>query len=115
MSDDLDRRAIPNGWVAGRRTPTFTASTVPPALLSDHRTTVWARLEVEAGTVRFVEAPMADDPRPDGSGFEDVADVDRATVIVPDRPHRIEPSPDARFAVQFFEAPAAAADTAVTA
>lgn len=89
------RRSMPPGLVAGRRTPSFTAATVPPALLADHRTAVWARLEVEAGTVAFVdEGP---------GGVDVVADPGHPVTIVPDRPHRVRPSPGARFAVQFFD------------
>lgn len=89
------RPALPDGLVPGRRTPDFTAETVPPALLRDHRTTVWARLEVSAGTVEFV----------DGEGRPVIVTPDRPVVIVPDRAHRVMPSADATFAVQFFDEP----------
>lgn len=88
-----DGRRLPDGLVPGRRTPDFTASSVPPALLHDHRTTVWARLEVAAGTVDFIE----------GDGDRVTAGPERAIVIVPNRAHRVVPSPDAVFAVQFFD------------
>jgi len=45
---------IPEAAVPGRRTPAFTAESMPPALAKDHRTTVWAELVVEEGTVLFV-------------------------------------------------------------
>jgi tellurite resistance-related uncharacterized protein len=91
---DCRRRLIPDRVTSGRRTPTFTAESVPPALLRDHRTTAWARLEVEAGTVVLVEdhPPWRAEARPD-----------QPVVIVPDRPHRVVPSADAHFAVQFFD------------
>ncbi len=88
-------RDLPDGLVPGRRTPQFTATTVPPALLRDHRTTVWARLEVSAGTVEFV----------DDDGPPAVATPERPIVILPDRAHRVSPSADAVFAVQFFDQP----------
>ncbi|MEL6981654.1 MAG: DUF1971 domain-containing protein [Actinomycetota bacterium] len=86
------RPPLPAGLVPGRRTPDFTADTVPPALLRDHRTTVWARLEVAAGTVEFA----------DDGGQPVTATPAQAVVIVPGRPHRVTPSADAVFAVQFF-------------
>ena len=88
-------RRLPDGLVPARRTPEFTADSVPPALLGDHHTTVWARLEVSAGTVSFVE----------GDGPAVVATPGRPVVIVPNRPHRVTPSADASFAVQFFDRP----------
>ncbi len=87
-------RDLPDGLVPGRRTPEFTATTVPPALLRDHRTSVWARLEVVSGTVEFVD---------DDDGPSAVASPDRPIVILPDRAHRVSPSADAVFAVQFFD------------
>lgn len=86
----------PPGLVPVRRTPTFTAETVPPALLANHQTTVWARLEVEAGAVTFAEA----DPP-----WETTATPGEPVSVVPRRAHRVTPSPDARFAVQFYDEP----------
>ena len=89
---------LPSGLVEARRTPMFTAESVPPALIASHRTTVWAELHVEAGCVRFVEL---DGPHP-----RDVSvDAGRSTVIVPDTHHRIEPSTDAAFFVRFYRQP----------
>ncbi len=89
------RPRLPDGLVPGRRTPEFTDETVPPALRRDHQTTVWARLEVSAGTVEFIEGDR--DPV--------TADPDHAVVIAPNTPHRVVPSADASFAVQFFDQP----------
>ena len=83
---------LPAGAVPARRTPEFTAETVPPALLHDHHTTAWAQLVVFDGTVTFIER----------TGRTAVATPTSPVVIVPDVPHRIEPGADARFAVQFF-------------
>lgn len=88
-----DRRQLPAGLRPGRRTPDFTETTVPAALQRDHRTTVWARLEVAAGTVEFIER-----------GADPVtATPTRPVVILPERPHRVVASTDAVFAVQFFD------------
>ena len=83
---------LPDGVVPGRRTPIFTAATVPPALLDDHHTTVWAQLVVFDGTVTFIDA----------SGRSSVATPASPVVIAPHARHRIEPDADARFAVQFY-------------
>ncbi|MGI9594697.1 MAG: DUF1971 domain-containing protein [Acidimicrobiales bacterium] len=91
-----DRRELPVSVRAGRRTPTFTAATTPPALLSAHLTRAWAELVVTRGTVRFVD----EEPH-----WVAEAGIDRPVVIVPDRHHHIEPGPDAEFAVQFFDYP----------
>lgn len=89
-----DRREIPPTTTPGRRTPRFDAQSVPPALLEAHVTRAWAQLVVVEGFVRFHEAsPM----------LELRATPANAVVIVPDRPHRIEPSENAEFYVQFHE------------
>ena len=84
---------IPAGAVPGRRTPTFTAGSMPPALAKDHRTTVWAELVVLAGTVLFIDQT----PR------SVIAAAGIRVVIVPDAYHHIEPSDDAEFYIQFYE------------
>ena len=85
---------IPESATPGRRTPTFTADTTPPALLKDHHTTVWAELTVLAGSVTFVEQETAN---------EQLATPDNTVTIVPDMKHHIVPSADAEFYVQFYE------------
>ncbi len=84
---------IPAAAVPGRRTPTFTAESMPPGLAKDHRTTVWAELVVLEGTVLFV----------DESSRNATAAAGGRVVIVPDTLHHIEPSDDAQFYVQFYE------------
>lgn len=84
---------IPTAAVPGRRTPTFTAESMPPALAKDHRTTVWAELVVLEGTVLFV----------DETSRNVIAGSGCRVVIVPDTYHHIESSEDAQFYVQFYE------------
>ena len=96
MVESAGARQLPAGVVAVRRTPVFSADTVPPALLANHRTSVWARLEVEAGTVRFLEPASSSDL---------MVTTDTTVVIAPGVAHRVEPSTDARFAVRFFAEP----------
>ena len=78
----------------GRRTPTFTDESVPPALLKDHRTSAWAELIVTAGSVRFEETE---------SRWAATATPGKSVVIVPDQFHHIEPDAAAEFYVQFYD------------
>ena len=87
-------RKIPEGSIAGRTTPEFTAETVPNALLHNHHTTVWAELIVEQGSVRFVQ----DEPP-----YNAIATASSPVVIPPNVKHRVEPTPGCRFRVQFWE------------
>lgn len=84
---------IPIAAVPGRRTPTFTAESMPPALAKDHRTTVWAELVVLEGTVLFVDETSRNVSAVAGS----------RVVIAPDIYHHIKPSEDAQFYIQFYE------------
>lgn len=94
--DRNDDRQRPSGYTLGRITPTFTAQTVPPALLKSHRAATWAELVVFNGSVMFreIDPPWSATARP---GLP--------VAIVPNREHEIEPSSDARFAVQFYDSP----------
>ena len=88
----MTERSLPPSVRPERRTPTWTAESVPPALLGEHHTTVWAELVVEAGTVEFREE----------DGWTATASAGERLVIVPECRHRIAPSADARFHVQFY-------------
>ncbi len=100
--EPCDRRRMPTTMTPGRRTPTFSADSVPSALLAAHLTKAWAELVVESGSVSFYD----EDPP-----WQTVAAPGTPVVIVPDRLHHIEPSRDAVFAVQFYDYPAAAGDS----
>ncbi len=86
---------IPADVSAYRRTPEFTAESTPAALLRDHGTKAgtWGRIVVLAGEVAYEVA---------GSGV--VAMLDPATpgVIEPRVAHRVTPSADARFYIEFL-------------
>ena len=91
--------AIPTHLVEARRTPLFDPGSLPAALVRSHRTTVWAVLRVQAGaSVRRPGRGVAS-RRSSRSG--------EAAVIGPGVEHRIEPSTDAGFFVQFYREPAA--------
>lgn len=85
---------LPDGLVVGRRTPTFTADTVPPALTKAHLTAAWAVVEVEAGTLEFVD---------EATGDRYLLQADVRHVIVPGQRHHVEPDDAAVFAVQFWD------------
>jgi hemoglobin len=63
-----------------------------------HRTTVWATLHVQNGSVRYVDL--------DGSDERDVRiEAGDSAVIAPGVAHQVEPSTDATFFVQFYREP----------
>jgi len=89
---------LPSGLTKGRRTPTFTAETVPRALTKAHLTNAWAVVEVEAGSVDFVD---------EQTYYRVTLAAGDQHVIMPGQRHHVEPDADARFAVQFWDSPAA--------
>ena len=89
---------LPVQLVEARRTPLFDFATLPDALAGSHRTTVWAELRVQAGSVRYVDFE-GDDPRD-----ERLVAGERA-VIAPGIGHQVEASSDGQFYVQFFREP----------
>ncbi|MGB0114124.1 MAG: DUF1971 domain-containing protein [Ilumatobacteraceae bacterium] len=88
-------RQLPGGLVLARRTPLFDAVSLPPALVKSHRTSVWAELRVQTGSVRYVDLE-GDAPR------DERLEAGDSAVVVPGIEHRIEPSTDAVFYIQFF-------------
>ena len=91
---------LPVGLVDARRTPLFDHESVPVPLARSHRTTVWATLHVEAGSVRYADLE-GDDRR------DERLDAGDSIVIRPDVEHQVEPSTDAVFFVQFHREPTA--------
>jgi tellurite resistance-related uncharacterized protein len=85
---------LPAGLVRGRRTPTFTAETVPFALTKAHLTAAWAVVEVEAGSLVFAD---------EVTGDRVVLEAGARHVIVPGQRHHVEPDDAAAFAVQFWD------------
>jgi tellurite methyltransferase len=99
-----ERFEVPAGFVAYKRTPTFTEASVPAGLRAAHTTKagVWAKIHVEAGCLRYrVESPAlaAQTLTPETVG-----------VVIAERPHRVELVGPVRFYVEFYrreEAPPA--------
>lgn len=89
----LASRSLPAGLEHVRTTPTFTADDVPAGLLRAHHLApgVWGRLQVEAGTLVYVEE-VSGERRTLGPGD--------AQVIEPEVHHHVEPGDGARFCVE---------------
>lgn len=90
-----ERFEMPTGVVAYKRTPDFTAASIPRALTANHSTKpgVWGLLHVIEGRVRYiVEPPLPHDV---------LVGPEQPGVIVPEILHRVVPEPDARFFVEF--------------
>jgi tellurite methyltransferase len=83
-----------------KRTPTFTAETVPSGLLSDHRTRagVWARIVVSSGELEY----SFGEPR---RVF--VLSAKRVGIVIPEVPHQVSLRGPVSFHVEFLRAPPA--------
>lgn len=97
MSDQSEP-LLPGGLIESRHTPLFGETNLPGPLAAVHRTTVWATLHVQTGSVRYIDLAGSDD-RDLRLGAGD------STVIAPGVDHEIQPSTDATFFVQFYRAP----------
>lgn len=51
----IDVPILPLGLDKARHTPMFTLESLPGALVASHRTTVWAELHVQTGSVRYID------------------------------------------------------------
>ena len=87
-------KPLPEGVAPYSRTPSFTAETTPAALRADHATKpgVWGVIMVEAGRVTYA-IPST------GERHDLVAN--RPGIVEPEVRHRVTPSDDARFFVEF--------------
>lgn len=89
---------LPAHLVPGRHTPLFDDEHLPGPLAAVHRTTVWATLHVQTGSVRYVDLA--------GDNERDVRiEAGDSVVIAPGVAHQIEPSTDATFFIQFYREP----------
>lgn len=89
---------IPPRLVEARQTPLFDSESLPAALARSHRTAVWAKLHVREGTVRYMDL--------EGASRRDMRlGPGDMVVIRPGVEHKVEPSTDAKFLVQFYREP----------
>jgi tellurite resistance-related uncharacterized protein len=95
---NLEPTTMPANLELAHTSKEFTDVTVPPSLLRAHQlaSDVWGRLRVRSGHVRFEFEARSDDPI-------DLSEGDYID-IPPDVRHRVEPLPDARFAIEFYRA-----------
>jgi hemoglobin len=93
-----DQAELPAGLVEARRTPLFDFESMPAPIATSHRTTVWATLHVQEGDVDYADLE-GDEPR------HERLDAGDSIVIPPWILHRVDPSTDARFFVQFYREP----------
>jgi hemoglobin len=89
---------LPPHLVEARHTPLFDFESLPATLAESHRTTVWAELHVQSGSVRFVD--LEGDVRRD-----ERLEAGDSAVIAPGVAHHVDPSTEATFFVQFFREP----------
>lgn len=94
-----DRREIPDHYVAYRRTPEFTETTVPPGLLKHHttRTGVWALIHVLRGRLEYrVDAPFH---------TREILEPGTPGVVVPEVEHCVASAGAVVFAVEVWRLP----------
>lgn len=89
-------KSLPPNAEAYRRTPEFTASTIPPGLMRQHRTKrgVWGRIRVLEGSLLYRVLSTERE--------EHVLSPAIAGVVEPEVPHEIEPIGPVRFYVEFL-------------
>ncbi len=94
-----ERFELPPHFVAYKRTRTFSSQDTPAALRAAHTTKagVWAKIHVVQGEVTYsVESP--DEPSL-------TLTPTREGIVVPERPHHVDPAPGAQFFVEFYRSP----------
>ena len=92
-----ERMEWPVDFVAYKKTPTFTAQSVPAGLRRDHATKrgVWARIVVLEGELRY-RIPSLD--------FDEVLSPHKGGVVLPEVLHSVEPLGEVGFYVEFYRA-----------
>lgn len=91
-----ERLEWPEGLTPYKRTPEFTAASIPPGLLKDHasRAGVWGKIHVTQGRLTYRVADL--------DGREMVLDANTPGIIAPALRHRVAPLGDVRFYVEFY-------------
>jgi tellurite resistance-related uncharacterized protein len=98
-------KALPEGAEPYKRTPTFTAHTVPAGLLKQHTTKEggWAKIVVLQG--RLLYRILSPESR------EYCLSPDVHGVVEPSVPHEVQPQGEVEFYVEFYRAPTSAGDS----
>ena len=91
-----DQIAMPPSAREYKRTPTFSADTLPAALRADHRTKAgtWARIVVEVGALDYHARGRVQRLTPDVAGL-----------VEPERPHHVTPVGPMCMHVEFWREP----------
>ena len=86
---------LPGGLTPYRKTPVFTAATVPDGITGDHSTKpgVWALIHVVRGTLRYEIVER-------GEVYE--LTPDRPGVVEPETSHKVTPDGGCEFFVEFW-------------
>ncbi len=92
-----ERFEWPTDFAAYKRTPEFTAATIPAGLRKDHSTKkgVWAKIVVLEGTLRYVVDPL-------NATF--TLEPSTPGIVIPEVLHYIGPLGEVRFYVEFYRA-----------
>ena len=93
-----DRRELPPEFVAYKRTPEYTETTIPAGLTYDHNTRagVWGKIVVTEGSLRYDI---------DAIDYTTLLTPEAPGIVVPEQHHRIDASGPVRFYVEFYRAP----------
>ena len=96
-----DRRELPRGHVAYKRTPSFTRESLPEGLLRRHDTKagVWGVLHVSSGALELFEAEGEGESR-------QVVAAGESAIIRPEVPHRVAPLGEVEFHIELWRAAA---------
>jgi tellurite methyltransferase len=91
-----DRRELPEGYTAYKRTPSFTQATIPAGLRRQHSTKagVWGLIHVSSGALEYVLE--------DSSGTRQVVHPGDRAVVLPEQPHRVAALGEVSFYVEFW-------------
>jgi tellurite resistance-related uncharacterized protein len=84
-----------------RRTPVFDENTLPAGLRREHRTKpgVWGIIRVLEGRLRYCVL----EPDSETIASETILEPGRPGLVLPDRPHRVEPVGAMRMQVEFYD------------
>jgi tellurite methyltransferase len=94
-----DRRELPRGYAAYKRTPVFTQANIPEGLRRNHETKrgVWGLIHVVSGELEYVLE--------DAVGTRQVVRAGEPAVVLPELAHRVAPLGDVEFFVEFWRSP----------
>ncbi|HEY9824695.1 MAG TPA: DUF3565 domain-containing protein [Stenomitos sp.] len=91
-----DRQEIPQGYIAYRRTSTFTAESMPKGLRAHHATKrgIWAVITVVQGQLYYrIHEPY---------NRVELLDSHTLGIVLPEVDHEVEPLENAQFYVEFW-------------